>query len=256
MMNKVLKAKSLFLTAFLVAGCKTSGDLRAEKMSKDPGEIRTIGEPVQQTKARETHAPQAQSSQVGDEDMARQIEVLKGQLQEKDYLHQQEKTQWENRIQALEAERSRLLEEVQILQGTAPATASKGGDLLWEAAQRDIKNRKYAEAAVSLKDFINNFPNDPRVEDAQILKGQSEYASDQFKATMVTFGAYLDKYPKGKGRAMAWLGQGAALIRMKQKKDSKLFLEQCVSLHPKSKEARLARRLLKTPNYVPPEIFL
>jgi hypothetical protein len=55
---------------------------------------------------------------------------------------------------------------------------------------------------------------------------------------------------------MAWLGQGAALIRMKQKKDSKLFLEQCVALHPKSKEARLARRLLKTPNYVPPEIFL
>lgn len=255
MMNKVMNVKLVFLTTLLVAGCKTSGDVRAEKMNKDPGEIRTLGQPVQQ-KARETQAPQVQQNQLLNEDMARQIEILKGQLQEKDYLHQQEKAQLEARLQVLETEKTKLIEEIQILQGNAPATSAKGGDLLWETALKDIRNKKYTEASVTLKDFIANFPNDPRVEEAHILKGQAEYASEQFKATMVTFGSYLDKYPKGKGRAMAWLGQGAALIRMKQKKDSVLFLEQCVSLHPKTKEARLARRLLKTPNYVPPEIFL
>jgi TolA-binding protein len=54
---------------------------------------------------------------------------------------------------------------------------------------------------------------------------------------------------------MAWLGQGAALIRMKQKKDAKLFLEQCVSLYPKSREARIAKKLLKDPRLVPATLF-
>jgi len=247
----------LFLTLISVTACKTSGDLRAEKI-KDPSEVRTVGvpAPTQQRERERVPPPQAQMSQMQTDDLARQIEILKGQLQEKDYLHQQEKAGLDARLQTLESERSRLMEEILILKGTAPAASTQGGDLLWETAMKDLRSKKFAEAASTLKDFMDNFPKDQRLEQAHILKGQSEYASNQFKSALVTFGSYLDKYPKGDGRAMAWLGQGASLIRMKQKKDSKLFLEQCVSLHPKSKEARLARRLLKTPNNVPPEIFL
>lgn len=50
---------------------------------------------------------------------------------------------------------------------------------------------------------------------------------------------------------MAWLGQAAALIKMKQRKDAKLFLEQCITLFPKSHEAKLAKKLLKNPALVP-----
>lgn len=250
-MNKTFILVSTFL---LLTACKTSGDLRAEKI-KDPSEVRTVGVPPP-TQQRERVPPQVQMTQMQTEELARQVEILKGQLQEKDYLHQQEKAQLDARLQTLEAERTRLMEEVLILKGAAPASSAQSGDLLWEAAMKDLNGKKYAQAASTLKDFMENFPKDPRAEKAHILKGQSEYAANQFKASLVTFGSYLDKYPKGESRAMAWLGQGSALIRMKQKKDSKLFLEQCVSLHPKSKEARLARRLLKTPNNVPPEIFL
>ncbi|MEZ4814969.1 MAG: outer membrane protein assembly factor BamD [Bdellovibrionota bacterium] len=250
MMNK----NFLWIAALcLVSACKTSGDLRAEKM-KDPSEVRTISQP-QSAATSPTPVSQVQPTQLQSEDLARQIEILKGQIQERDYLYGQEKAQLDARIQGLEAERARLIEEIQILKGTAPV-AGQGGDLLWETAQKDLKKKRYSEAASTLKDFMENFPKDPRAEEAFILKGQSEYAAGQFKTSLVTFGTYLDKYPKGKRRAMAWLGQGANLIRMKQKKDSKLFFEQCVSLHPKTKEARLARKLLRTPNYVPPEIFL
>lgn len=250
-MNKNFLPLTIFI---LLTACKTSGDLRAEKM-KDPSEVRTVGQPQQIRTVEKQQAP-TQVAQLQNDDMARQVEILKGQLQEKDYLFQQEKVQLLTRVQALEVERARLIEEILILKGTAPATAGQGGDVLWETAMKDLKNKKYGDAASTLKDFMENFPSDARVEQAHTLKGQSEYAANQFKAALVTFGSYLDKYPKGNGRAMAWLGQGASLIRMKQKKDSKLFLEQCISLHPKSKEAKLARRLLKTPNNVPPELFL
>lgn len=251
MMNKTF----FYLLTFLsISACKTSGDLRAEKI-KDPAEVRTVGQP-QPPRAVEKTAPQTQASQMQNEEMARQIEILKGQNQEKEFLYQQEKAQLLAKIAALETERVRLMEEILILKGAAPAASAQGGDVLWDTAMKDLKDKKYSEAAATLKDFMENFPSDPRVEQAHTLKGQSEYAANQFKSALVTFGSYLDKYPKGNGRAMAWLGQGAALIRMKQKKDSKLFLEQCVSLHPKTKEAKLARRLLKTPNNVPPEIFL
>lgn len=183
------KAFFLLLTLVLVTACKTSGDLRAEKI-KDPSEVRTVGvpPPVQQ-KERERVPPQAQMSQMQTEELARQVEILKGQLQEKDYLHQQEKAQLDTRLQALETERARLIEEVLILKGAAPAASAQGGDLLWETAMKDLRGKKFSEAAATLKDFMDNFPKDPRVEQAHILKGQSEYASNQFKASLVTFGA-------------------------------------------------------------------
>ena len=264
MMNKKLNPFVTLAALFALSACKTSGDIRAEKMGQDSGDIRTITAPTQrpvQQKANNQQQPQQQAQQVSqqqslNEDLAREIEVLKGQVQEKEYLRQQEKAQYEARIQALEQEKMRLIEETQILKGNAPAAAAQGGELLWETAQKDIKNKRYGDAVSSLKDFLENFPNDPRAEEALVLKGQSEYAAEQFKASLVSFGNYLDKYSKGKGRPMAWLGQGTSLIRLKQKKDAQLFLEQCVSLHPKSKEAKLAKRLLKTPQNVPPTIFL
>lgn len=255
-----MKNKLFILTGalFLLVACKTSGDIRAEKM-KDPSGIRTVSPetPVPaKSKPKETGAAVQQQDLLEREELARQIEILKGQMSEKDYLHLQEKNQLMLKLQALETEKIRLLEEVAILKGTATPTSVQGADLLWEAAQKDLKAKKYAQAATSLKDFSENFPNDARLEEAHILRGQAEYAAEKFQESLVSFGSYLDKYSKGKGRAVAWLGQGAALIRMKQKKDAKLFLEQCVTLHPKSKEAKLAKRLLKNPNVVPPEIFL
>ena len=181
--------------------------------------------------------------------------MLRGKLQEVEYLHQTEKTQLETKIAQLEAEKKGLQEEIAVLKGGGSTESTKGGDLLWETAQKDLQSKNYVKAVGALRDFIENFPKDSRAEEALILKAQSEYSADQFKESLVSFGLYLDKYPKGKQGSMAWLGQGVALIRMKQKKDAKLFLEQCVSLYPKSHEARLAKRLLKDPRLVPATLF-
>lgn len=257
MMNKGRNFPSLLLLPLLLlSACKTSGDLRLEKMGQDPGHIKTISRSTQVEAKQQNPLKKESQLQGMDEDLARQLEMAKGQIQETQYLREQEKLQFESRIQSLEQDKFRLSEEIQILKGTAPAMASQGGDLLWEAAQKDLSSEKYSSALSNLKDFLENFPKDPRAEEALVLKGQSEYAAELFKESLVSFGQYLDKYSKGKGRPMAWLGQGTALLRMKQKKDAKLFLEQCVSLHPKSKEAKLAKRLLKTPQYVPPTLFL
>ncbi len=239
--------KILFLFLCFCLSCKTSGDLAAERETQDPGQIKTL---PSQKNGSET-APTV----VTNEDMARDLEVLKGKLQEVEYLHQNEKTQLEAKVAQLETEKKALQEEVSVLKGGGSAEATKGGDLLWETAQKDLAEKNYAKAVSVLKDFIENFPKEHRSEDALILKAQAEYSSDQFKEALVSFGLYLDKYPQGKEGPMAWLGQGAALIRMKQKKDAKLFLEQCVSLYPKSREARIAKKLLKDPRLVPATLF-
>ncbi len=258
MSNIFMKQAPVLFTFLLLFSCKTSGDLRAEKEGgavADRGEIRTVPRRSQEPTAAPTQARPAVAPTMNEE-LAREIEILKGRLQEKDYLYQQEKAQLEARIQSQEQEKMRMMEEIQILKGNAPVLAAQSGDLLWETIRSDLNERKYAQAVTTLKEFLENFPSDSRVEEALILKGQCEYANEDFKSAMVSFSNYLDKYPKGESRAMAWLGQGVSLIRMKQKKDAVLFLEQCVSLYPKSKEAKLARRMLKTPQYVPPTIFL
>jgi TolA-binding protein len=244
MMNR---NKFLFLIFCFCVSCKTSGDLAAEKENQDPAQIRTLPTPVAGTEV----APVV----ITNEDTARELEVLKGKLQETEYLHQNEKTQLEAKVAQLETEKKALQEEIAVLKGGGSAEATKGGDLLWETAQKDLAAKNYAKAVSALKDFIENFPKDHRAEEALILKAQAEYSSDQFKEALVSFGLYLDKYPQGKEGSMAWLGQGAALIRMKQKKDAKLFLEQCVSLYPKSREARVAKKLLKDPRLVPATLF-
>lgn len=240
----------------LLNACKTSGDLRLEKMNQDPAEVKTVSNP----RLNPSPSPQAPGASPVvpvnvNEDLARQVEVLKGQLQEQQYLKEQEKQSYESRLASLEKEKALLLEEISVLKGTATAEQSKGGDLLWETAQKDLKQKNYPAAVNSLKEFLENFPQDARKDEALISKAQAEYASGQFKSALVTFGAYLDKFPKGKGQAMAWLGQGASLVRLKQKKDAKLFFEQCVELFPKSKEAKIAKKLLKNPNAVPPTLF-
>jgi TolA-binding protein len=244
MMNK--NNKFLFFLFCFFVSCKTSGDLAAERESQDPGNIRTLPTPISGVEV----APV-----VTNEDTARELEVLKGKLQEVEYLHQNEKTQFEAKIAQLETEKKALQEEVAVLKGGGSEEATKGGDLLWETAQKDLVEKNYLKAVSALRDFIENFPKDPRAEEALILKAQAEYSSDLFKEALVSFGLYLDKYPQGKQGSMAWLGQGAALIRMKQKKDAKLFLEQCVSLYPKSREARIAKKLLKDPRLVPATLF-
>jgi tol-pal system protein YbgF len=243
MMNK--NNGILFLLFCLCLSCKTSGDLAAERDGQDPGEIRTLPTPV----------GSVEQAPVVNEDSAREMEVLRGKLQEMEYLHQTEKAQLETKVAQLEAEKKAFAEEIDVLKGGGSSEATKGGDLLWETAQKDLQAKNYAKAVTTFKDFIENFPKDPRAEEALILKAQAEYSAEEFKEALVSFGLYLDKYPKGKQGAMAWLGQGVALIRMKQKKDAKLFLEQCVSLYPKSHEARLAKKLLKEPRLVPATLF-
>jgi TolA-binding protein len=241
-----MKNNKFFLLCFLCVACKTSGDIAAERDHRDPGEIKTLPAP-----SAGADAPPV----ITNEDLAREMEVLKGKLQEAEYLLQNEKTQFEAKLAQLETDKKALQEEISVLKGTASTEATKGGDLLWETAQKDIQTKNYAKAVTTFKDFIENFPKDPRAEEALIIKAQAEYSSDQFKESLVSFGLYLDKYPQGKQGSMAWLGQGAALIRMKQKKDAKLFLEQCVSLYPKSREARIAKKLLKDPRLVPATLF-
>jgi TolA-binding protein len=241
---------SFWFFLLLLSSCKTSGDIRAEKgSSSDPVGVKTVSNPALLGGATSV------SSSVH-EDMLREMEMIKGQLQEQSFLHEQEKKQLQSRIDVLESERQRLIEEIQILKGRAPELAAQGADLMWQRALKDMQAKNYRAAATSFKDFAESFPQDPKLESAFILRGQNEYAAEMFKEALVSFGRYLDKYPKGNHRAMAWLGQGVSLIRLKQIQDSKLFLEQCVSLFPKTKEANLAAKLLKTPKYVPPTIFL
>jgi len=252
----------LIILGFVLFACKTSGDLRAEKTSSDPGDIKTVtsqfgNSQSQNTKPRNSPPPMQPtgSSRMANEELLRQVEVLKGEVQEQTYLKDQLKNQYDSKIASLESDKARYLEEIQILKGAAPQAGAKGGDLIWDTAQKDITSKNYEKASTSLKEFLENFPQDQRVESALLLKGQTEYAAGDFKTSLVSFGQYLDKYPKGKERAMAWLGQAVALIRMKQKKDAKLFLDQCVTLFPKSREAKLARRLQKNPNVVPSTLF-
>jgi TolA-binding protein len=251
-----MQKKYVFLfLSFLLVGCKTSGDLREGRgvqENVDPVGIRTLDAPPSLQKSDDVIAssqPQSVDS------LQRQLVVLQGDSENLRYQLEQEREMWRIRFEELEKENKKLSETLaQRAAPVAPApakpAASSSGnqdlaEVLWKQAVEAVNKKADAEALVSLKSIIENYPKSRRLWGATLTAGMVEYRLKNFRAAAIHFNNAIDMTAKRSvGVSLPWYFQGLTFLQMKQKADATLFLEELDRKYPRSQANQKAKAIL------------
>lgn len=93
-------------------------------------------------------------------------------------------------------------------QAIADAPIGVVTDAQYQEAWTLLKLQRYAEAAEVFARFMQQRPNDPRVEEAHYWMAESHFLADQYERSAEDFAAFLQAYPKSDRRANALYGLG------------------------------------------------
>jgi tol-pal system protein YbgF len=200
-------------------------------------------------------------------DLSRELQTLKGRFDENKYfmdktikellsereLQQAKIASLENEIKELKLKASNISPEKKETAVTTDKTAetaagtSTGSDIedplrLYDDAQIELKEKRYAEARQKFEKLAKDFPNHILVPNAYFWIGEAYYADKKYEDAILSYETLLKKHPKHEKARGAMLKQAYAFIELGDKKTGKVILEKVMEKYPKSREADLAEK--------------
>jgi tol-pal system protein YbgF len=106
-----------------------------------------------------------------------------------------------------------------------------------EAGEAELARRLYGE-------FVQKWPKDPLVADAQLHLGQSYAREDRCREALYEFQKVVQEHGKSAAAPQALLGSSECFGKLKMGAESRLALEEVVRGYPKSDAAKEARSRL------------
>jgi TolA-binding protein len=162
------------------------------------------------------------------------------------------------RLAAIQEGQNALFEEIRRLKEDNLATASErsrpaaptGGKKKvtgpsFEGALGAYKSKDYGSAAAGFRGFLDANPRSKRALDAHFFLGDSLFQQKNFDQAVVEFGVVHEKAPLTPLGRRSTLRIAESFNAMGKSKDARAFALLLVEGSPESKEAKLARRLLK-----------
>ncbi len=113
-------------------------------------------------------------------------------------------------------------------------------------AKKAFDDDKMENARTLFKAFIKNFPNSDNADNAQFWIGESYYIEKWHKKAILEYQEVIEKYPRGNKVPAALLKQGMAFDLIKDHNNARLIWTELVKKHPNSREARIAKKKLKS----------
>ncbi len=202
-------------------------------------------------------------------DLSKELQTLKGRFDEnkyfmdktiKDLLSERELQQakiagLENELKELRTKMSSQPSEKkeatnpQETQKEAPPEAkdSKAADTadpqkLYDDAQIDFKEKRYADARQKFEKFAKDFPKHALAPNSYFWLGESYYADKKYEDAILAYESFLKKYPAHEKTKGAMLKQAFAFVEMGDRKTGKVLLEKVMEKYPNSREAELAEK--------------
>ncbi len=111
-------------------------------------------------------------------------------------------------------------------------------------AVEPLKQRRFAEAAVTLADFIARFPKSENADKAHFWLAETHYVNRNIAAALVEFQTVLKDYPKSSKVPGALLKIGYIQDDAKDPQAARATLGEIIRRFPQSGEARLAQARL------------
>lgn len=182
-------------------------------------------------------------------DMSRQIELLTAELRalrgEIDTLqHELERARAQQRDQYVDLD-TRLRAAEAALVATQPVTAPGSPEAEYQAAFNLLKDGRYDEAAVALRDFQARNPQHELAPNALYWLGEAHYVRRDFAAALAAFEGMLRDYPGTRKAPDALLKAGYCQIEMKQTAAARVTLGRVVQEFPDSAAATEAQARLE-----------
>jgi tol-pal system protein YbgF len=127
---------------------------------------------------------------------------------------------------------------------TAPAVL-EGEQQAYQDAFDLLRELRYDKATVAFRDFLKKYPNGRYAHIAQYWLGEASYAQGDFKQAIQDYKMLIDNYPNSPKLAEAMLKIGYSEYELKNTQAAQASLEQLIKSYPGTTEAGQAQNLLK-----------
>lgn len=196
-------------------------------------------------------------------DIASEIAVLSGKIEEHNYQIQQILQRQRDLYQEIERRLSQSAvtdgqdpirgqsADVATAKVSKPARASvkkgmksdnKNEDAAYDAAVAlVIKKKRYADAIPAFKDFIAKYPKSTYRPNAHYWLGQLLYSQGDKKAALLEFGVLITEYKNSNKRGDSLLKAGVISQSLGDPEQAKKYFQQVLSEYPGSASAKLAQ---------------
>jgi tol-pal system protein YbgF len=207
------------------------------------------------------------------ENLRKELQKVTGRLEEIDYLLNRKLVQFENdgskrqeRLEELslsvaksERQISELEQYLNIEGKPAPkpvapvpvpgrkdstATAPTAKDI-YSNGRQAFDNGKMDESRQLFLSLIKNFPKSEYADNAQYWIGESYYREKWYERAILEYQTVIEKYPKGNKVPASKHKQGMAFLKIGDKANARIILNDLVKKHPDSSEAKIAAQKLK-----------
>jgi len=199
------------------------------------------------------------------------IRLLSGRLDETEYLLKKQlnavrksRSSGEEQVKTAEERLSDLQSRVRRIEqylsletavpgaaGAAPATqTSKKRSLsqneLYMKAKQAFDAGDYPGARTVFQEFLKRFPKAKNADNAQFWIGETYYREKWYEKAILEYQKVIEKYPRGNKVPASLLKQGLAFYSIGDKANARLIMNELIAKYPHSREAKIARKKLKS----------
>ena len=260
----------LFLAILSVAGCASTGDLRAlrselnQKMEEKMAAIDTDLNTLKKNAAALDSMRSGQANTTADiSELRENLQQLRGQVEslKKDFNANTKKDdqRFDNIILKINFIENFL--EIGSKNNSSDASdkggKSNGLSAAKEPAKKQDKEKAYSEAYQIFKEgnydkarsefqnFLINYPDNEYSDNAQFWIGECYFFEKKYEAAILEYEKVTKNYPNGSKVPYALLKQGLSFLRLGDKTSAKLLLQEVIKNYPDTNQARIARSSLQ-----------
>ena len=117
---------------------------------------------------------------------------------------------------------------------------------LYDEGRKAYDNGQMDKARQIFNQLIKDYPKSKNADNAQFWIGESYYRDKWYEKAILEYQNVIEKFPHGNKVPAAMLKQGMALEQIGEKASARLILEELVKKYPKSSEAGIASKKLKS----------
>ncbi|NQT10369.1 MAG: tol-pal system protein YbgF [Desulfobacteraceae bacterium] len=118
-------------------------------------------------------------------------------------------------------------------------------DEIYASAKQAFDHGDLEAAREEFQRIIKQYPKSRHADNAQFWIGEIYYRGKWYEKAILEYQKVIEKYPKGNKVPASLLKQGLAFLNLGEKANARLILNELVVKHPKSNEAKIAKRKLK-----------
>ena len=298
-----LKVAIMIGTAITLISCASTDEIgrlqwEINELKKDVKNIRKQSPTTGQTTALGKNIDELQNTQkstaktvsdlyIQNQDLTSELQVLTGRLEEDRYYTEKNKTEFLERMNALEAklaeldkEKIQLQQRVTKLESAPPPVlksekkieksppsvkdtqdrpasqkskesatkeASSSAKDVYMSAYEAYKNDRNREAREKFQSVLQDFPENQYSDNARFWIGESYYREENYEDAILAYEELFRNNPKSDKVPGAMLKQGLAFYALKDKKTGKIILEKLIQKYPDTEQAQLAQKKIRKP---------